>query len=250
MEAKNKVLPPPELLRKVMLIADIKETLPFSKKGLFNKILGIFCQRYSLPQGASFYTAGGTFFRKLRFTWEHNGVITVQTYKPGNWELAVEIAYQRIGHPAGYPVLGDFINTEKSIVLDMEFIKAADKTIDMVRNIPTLGDNDLFRLWRKWDKPETANTFERAALLMELTKRGIADYKIRGWVGTGGAAIVKVPGPSSMSDRTLRKRWKDLEWEKEALGKSRHYWEDKISKGEELEAGGIRVADSPEGIRK
>lgn len=243
MKAKNKVLPPAELLLKVMFIAHIKESLPFSKKGSFNKLVGIFCERYDLRQGGSFYTAGGTFFRKLRFTWEHDGSITIQTYKRGDWELAIDKAYEIAWSEE---VLDKFGLSER-------FTKDKqdnESLIHRVRKIPSLKDDELRRFWMKYGKDTLANrcSFERAAVLMELTKRGIADYKIQGWLT--GSAQTLADSPSLLPDRMLRERWADLEWEKNSLEKNRHYWEDKISKGEELEAGGIRVADSPEGVRK
>jgi hypothetical protein len=255
MKAENKVLPPTVLLFKVIFIADLKELLPFSKKGLFNKAMGIFCERHNLPQGAFFYTAGGTVFRKLRFTWEHNGSITIQTYKPGDWEVAIDKAYEIAGSAGLTSKLDSAIRGDVDIVDIIELNKRLvesketyDEMLDMVRQIPTLNDNDLLRLWKKWDKPETANTFQRAALLMELSKRGIVDYKIQGWQTS--TVEVQTNSASLLPDRTLLKEWRYLEWEKERLPRSRDFWENKISRGEELKIGRTKVADSPEGIRK
>lgn len=86
-----KVQPIDELIDMVRFIADVKNMLPFSYRGLLN-IQGVYYQVRTLPNGNPFYVAGGKFIPKLTFTVERDGSVTVQKYKSGEWETAVSAA--------------------------------------------------------------------------------------------------------------------------------------------------------------
>lgn len=89
--SRDKIQPSEELIGKVRFIADTKENLPFSYRGLLN-VEGVYYQVRSSLGGRLFYMAGGKFIPKLTFTVEPDGSVTVQKYKPGEWETSVDVA--------------------------------------------------------------------------------------------------------------------------------------------------------------
>jgi tetratricopeptide (TPR) repeat protein len=88
---RDKIQPSEELIKKVRFIADTKENLPFSSRGLLN-INGVYYQVRSSLGGRLFYMAGGKFIPKLTFTVEPDGSVTVQKYESGEWETNVDAA--------------------------------------------------------------------------------------------------------------------------------------------------------------
>ena len=91
--SRDKIQPAEELVERIRFIADTKKNLPFSYRGLLN-INGVYYQVRSSLGGRLFYMAGGKFIPKLTFTVEPDGSVTVKKYKPGEWETAVNPAYE------------------------------------------------------------------------------------------------------------------------------------------------------------
>ena len=96
---RHERLPSQELLAQVMVVAEVRATLPLRSQGLLSEGLGVYCVVRHLPGGAKLYQAGGKFRPRLTFTVDRSGIV-VGSYSPGDWEDKVAEACQRAAHLA------------------------------------------------------------------------------------------------------------------------------------------------------
>jgi hypothetical protein len=90
--SRSTPLPSPELIMMVRTLAEARAVMPRKHRGAIRKEYGVSVEVNSV-MGIPQYTAGGgALMTDFRFIVRAEGV-RVRSYKPGDWELAIERAY-------------------------------------------------------------------------------------------------------------------------------------------------------------